>query len=33
MALNILQTRVEKEQRQDVRLSVLGRSTAEQRIA
>jgi CRP/FNR family transcriptional regulator, anaerobic regulatory protein len=33
LALNILQTRVEEEQRQDVRLSLLGRSTAEQRIA
>ena len=33
MALNILQTRVEEEQRMDVRLSLLGRSTAEQRIA
>jgi CRP/FNR family transcriptional regulator len=33
LALNILQTRVEEEQRQDVRLSLLGRSTAQQRIA
>jgi CRP-like cAMP-binding protein len=33
LALNILQTRVEEEQRQDIRLSLLGRSTAEQRIA
>jgi CRP/FNR family transcriptional regulator len=33
LALNILQTRVEEEQRADVRLSLLGRSTAEQRIA
>src|SRR5262249_60248196 len=32
-ALNLLQTRVEEEQRMDVRLSMLGRSTAEQRIA
>ena len=32
-ALNILQTRVEEEQRMDTRLSLLGRSTAEQRIA
>jgi CRP/FNR family transcriptional regulator len=32
LALNILQTRVEEEQRSDVRLSLLGRSTAEQRI-
>jgi CRP-like cAMP-binding protein len=32
LALNILQTRVEEEQRQDVRLSLLGRSRAEQRI-
>jgi CRP/FNR family transcriptional regulator, anaerobic regulatory protein len=32
LALNILQTRVEEEQRMDVRLSLLGRSTAEQRI-
>ena len=32
LALNILQTRVEEEQRGDVRLSLLGRSTAEQRI-
>ena len=32
LALNILQTRVEEEQRADVRLSLLGRSTAEQRI-
>ncbi|MBV8738767.1 MAG: Crp/Fnr family transcriptional regulator [Alphaproteobacteria bacterium] len=31
-ALNILQTRVEEEQRADVRLSLLGRSNAEQRI-
>jgi CRP/FNR family transcriptional regulator len=31
-ALNILQTRVEEEQRGDVRLSLLGRSNAEQRI-
>ena len=33
LALNVLQTRVEEEQRMDVRLSLLGRSTAEQRIA
>jgi CRP/FNR family transcriptional regulator, anaerobic regulatory protein len=33
LAFNILQTRVEEEQRQDVRLSLLGRTTAEQRIA
>jgi CRP/FNR family transcriptional regulator, anaerobic regulatory protein len=33
MALSILQTRVEEEQRMDVRLSLLGRSAAEQRIA
>lgn len=33
LALNLLQTRVEEEQRADVRLSLLGRSTAEQRIA
>ena len=32
LALNILATRVEEEQRMDVRLSLLGRSTAEQRI-
>src|SRR5262249_40936605 len=32
-ALNLLQTRVEEEQRMDVRMSMLGRSTAEQRIA
>jgi CRP/FNR family transcriptional regulator len=32
LALNILQTRVEEEQRMDTRLSLLGRSTAEQRI-
>jgi CRP/FNR family transcriptional regulator len=32
MALNILQTRVEEEQRMDELLSLLGRSTAEQRI-
>jgi CRP/FNR family transcriptional regulator, anaerobic regulatory protein len=32
MALHILQTRVEEEQRADVRLSLLGRSSAEQRI-
>jgi CRP/FNR family transcriptional regulator, anaerobic regulatory protein len=32
-ALNLLQTRVEEEQRMDVLLSLLGRSTAEQRIA
>jgi CRP/FNR family transcriptional regulator, anaerobic regulatory protein len=31
-ALNIMQTRVEEEQRADVRLSLLGRSNAEQRI-
>jgi CRP-like cAMP-binding protein len=31
-ALNILQTRVEEEQRGDVRLSLLGRSRADQRI-
>jgi CRP/FNR family transcriptional regulator, anaerobic regulatory protein len=33
LAFNILQTRVEEEQRMDVRLSLLGRSSAEQRIA
>jgi CRP/FNR family transcriptional regulator, anaerobic regulatory protein len=33
LALNVLQTRVEEEQRMDVRLSLLGRTTAEQRIA
>jgi len=33
LALNILQTRVEEEQRMDIRLSLLGRTTAEQRIA
>jgi CRP/FNR family transcriptional regulator len=33
MALNVLQTRVEEEQRMDVRLSLLGRTSAEQRIA
>lgn len=33
LALNILRTRVEEEQRMDIRLSLLGRSTAEQRIA
>ena len=33
LALNILQTRVEEEQRMDIRLSLLGRSNAEQRIA
>jgi CRP/FNR family transcriptional regulator len=33
LALNILQTRVEEEQRMDTRLSLLGRSSAEQRIA
>jgi CRP-like cAMP-binding protein len=33
LALNVLQTRVEEEQRMDVRLSLLGRSIAEQRIA
>ena len=33
LALNVLQTRVEEEQRMDVRLSLLGRNTAEQRIA
>jgi CRP/FNR family transcriptional regulator len=33
LALNILQTRVEEEQRMDTRLSLLGRSTAAQRIA
>lgn len=32
-ALNILRTRVEEEQRMDVRLALLGRSSAEQRIA
>jgi CRP/FNR family transcriptional regulator, anaerobic regulatory protein len=32
LALNILQTRVEEEQRMDIRLSLLGRSMAEQRI-
>jgi CRP/FNR family transcriptional regulator, anaerobic regulatory protein len=31
-AFNIMQTRVEEEQRADVRLSLLGRSNAEQRI-
>jgi CRP/FNR family transcriptional regulator, anaerobic regulatory protein len=33
LALQILQTRVEEEQRADIRLSLLGRSSAEQRIA
>src|SRR6516165_7860273 len=33
LALNVLQTRVEEEQRMDVRLSLLGRSIAEQRVA
>jgi CRP/FNR family transcriptional regulator len=33
LAFNILRTRVEEEQRMDIRLSLLGRSTAEQRIA
>jgi CRP/FNR family transcriptional regulator len=33
LALNILQTRVEEEQRMDIRLSLLGRTNAEQRIA
>jgi CRP/FNR family transcriptional regulator, anaerobic regulatory protein len=33
LALNILQTRVEEEQRMDIRLALLGRSIAEQRIA
>ena len=33
LALNILQTRVEEEQRMDIRLSLLGRSNAEQRVA
>jgi CRP/FNR family transcriptional regulator, anaerobic regulatory protein len=32
LALNILQTRVEEEQRSDIRVSLLGRSNAEQRI-
>jgi CRP/FNR family transcriptional regulator, anaerobic regulatory protein len=32
LALNIMQTRVEEEQRGDVRVSLLGRSNAEQRI-
>ena len=32
LALNILQTRIEEEQRMDIRLSLLGRRTAEQRI-
>jgi CRP-like cAMP-binding protein len=32
-ALNIMQTRVEEEQRADIRLSLLGRSNAEQRIS
>jgi CRP/FNR family transcriptional regulator len=32
LALNLMQTRVEEEQREDVRLSLLGRSNAEQRI-
>jgi CRP-like cAMP-binding protein len=32
LALNILQNRVEEEQRADVRLSLLGRSNAEERI-
>jgi CRP-like cAMP-binding protein len=32
LAFNIMQTRVEEEQRADVRLSLLGRSNAEQRI-
>jgi CRP-like cAMP-binding protein len=33
LALSLLQARVEEEQRMDIRLSLLGRSTAEQRIA
>jgi CRP/FNR family transcriptional regulator, anaerobic regulatory protein len=33
LALNIMQTRVEEEQRGDVRVSLLGRSNAEQRVA
>lgn len=33
MALNLLKTRIEEEQRADVRLSLLGRSTAEQRVS
>ena len=33
LALSLLQARVEEEQRMDVRLSLLGRSAAEQRIA
>lgn len=33
LARSILQTRVEEEQRMDIRVSLLGRSTAEQRIA
>jgi len=33
LALNILQTRLAEEQRMDIRLSLLGRSDAEQRIA
>jgi CRP-like cAMP-binding protein len=32
LALNILQTRLEEEHRMDIRLSLLGRRTAEQRI-
>jgi CRP-like cAMP-binding protein len=32
LAFNILQTRMEEEQRMDIRLSLLGRRTAEQRI-
>jgi CRP/FNR family transcriptional regulator, anaerobic regulatory protein len=32
MALNLLRTRIEEEQRADTRLSLLGRSTAEQRV-
>ena len=33
LAFNILRTRVEEEQRMDIRLSLFGRSSAEQRIA
>ncbi len=32
MAFNLMKTRVEEEQRADVRLSLLGRSTAEERV-
>ena len=32
MALNLLKTRIEEEQRADIRLSLMGRCTAEQRV-